>query len=915
MRLRGHALVIGHRRLTLKQSSVEAFRQMLDHANTVVPLGYARSAVRRRLNDERQLIGDLTRANRLLGSAAGGAWYIAHFPGKGLMLTSEVRQAPAASATDDAEAGSLPDLPDRLVGREEVSRQLVEKFVEHRLVSIVGPGGMGKTSLAVVLARHLARNLPDGVHFIDLAKHASVETAARELAITLGIEQWAGDPLGSLAHWLRAKRMLILLDGCEAAIDAAAMLAEALASPGVLILATSREPLAAAGEWVHRIQPLPSPPASDALPAWLAETYPALQLFAKVAGATAGARRLRPQDIAIASGICRRLDGNPLAIRLAASRVESLGVQGVADQLDRKMLEWEAGAAEQPRHRSLEAVLDWSFQLLSPAQQAVFRALAPFRAQFDLDAASAVGGREDQDVASVVLDLVAKSLLMPQNQSGDVSYRLLDTTRAYAERALELSPPAEQAACRRRHASFLARLLVAAEREWDTSKGDSWRRKYSSWVEDVRAALGWAFSDAGDREAGVELAVASLALADQSGLMVDFGRFAGLALDELQTLLPRRQDLELKLSTFPVFNQLAGLNAKPDQLAQLERAVELGQTASSAQAQMGGILGLWSNCFQVGDYRGALEWTNRMRSLGETHADAVADLTARRTRAQVQHFLGDHAAARATALRICSQAQLKLPLAYTPSPVSLNVSMRILLARTHWIEGDVDQAWTVVDDCVRFAEDDPPISISQALGVAAIPLAFWCGRWDDCRRWIDRLEQLALRLSYEYWILWCGLYTALLDLADPAEPVPASVLEKMQPRSQTKFRDQAGTLRAAALNADTLGRVVRGEVGWCGPEVYRLEAERAMQIGSAAALGQARSLIDNALGLARTQGALAWELRAAMSGARLEQRLGEATGAAQVLASVRDRFRAGLDTPDLRLADHMLGRRPDRGRA
>jgi hypothetical protein len=312
---------------------------------------------------------------------------------------------------------------------------------------------------------------------------------------------------------------------------------------------------------------------------------------------------------------------------------------------------------------------------------------------------------------------------------------------------------------------------------------------------------------------------------------------------------------------------------------------------------------VWSYHFQLGDYPGTLPWCASMQALAAAHADPVADLTARRTRAQTAHFLGDHASARVLALAICAQPNTRIPLSYTPSPVSPDVSMRILLARIHWIEGRADRARRTIDDCLELAQHDAPQALCQALGTAAIPVALWSGWLDIAQAWLAQLVEHAGRYNYLYWQQWGGLFQALL--AQQGRPLPRAALAVLQPAQQTKFRDHIGTFDAACLSDDALVRVEAGLVGWCAPEVLRLHAERAMAAGDPAT---AAVHVEQALQLARSQGALAWELRAAMTAARLSAHAGDPAPGLQRLAAIYDRFDEGFSTRDLQAAARLLGR-------
>ncbi|HEY4081502.1 MAG TPA: NB-ARC domain-containing protein [Burkholderiaceae bacterium] len=807
---------------------------------------------------------------------------------------------------------SLPELAAPLIGRSEAIEALKSSFAQHRLVSIVGPGGMGKTSLAIAVARELTAGMSDGVHFVDLARHASAGAMAQQLAVTLGLEASPGDALPALLAMLRGMQTLIVLDGCEVAIDAAAELVEAIieASPQSSLLTTGREALNAADEWVHPIEPLACPPEA-ALPLWLLSGYPALQLFTKVAGASDPAFRLSAEQALAAGAICRRLDGNPLAITLAASHVQSLGLDGVAAQIDRAVLDWCAsspapGQADPPsRHQSLEAVLDWSFHLLSADERRVFCSLATFRANFDLDAAVAVAGGARAEAASLVLDLLSKSLLTMQNIGGEVCYRFLDTTRSYAERALTHLPAAEIAACRLRHADCLIRLLQASERQWDLMVLSAWRRRYGAWADDVRAALSWAYAEGGNIDAGVRLTLAAMPMADQTNLIVDYLQHARRALTEVQAMNPRRPELEMRLYTAPIIRQMGEALSQAQVLDMLTKASDLGRDVGTVQAQLGGLLALWSRAFQTGGYRESVQRTLQMQDLADAHGDPVADITAMRTRAQNRHFLGDHTGAKALALRICALRDLKLPLAYMPSPVSMAVSMRIVLARIHWLEGHAEQAWEVANEGLRLAEDDHPMGVCQTLALTHIPLAIWCGRREEGERAVEALAQMARRYAHAYWGQWADVLGLILR-GDEAQ-MPEHMRQDLLSADHVLLRDHLVTMQAGELAHDSLERVNLGEVGWCAPEALRMEAERLGLAGGERGLLQARSLLERSLRLARSQGALAWELRTAMSALRLEQGVGDVAAAMRQLAAVRARFIEGLDTRDLRETDRLLG--------
>jgi predicted ATPase len=897
LRLRDDWLLAGEHRLRLTEACANVIRQLLQRPNALLATSEGEEA-------PEEVLEQLGALNVYLEAAAPGRWFIAHLPGQGLMLITRSTEATASSRASSTRP--LPDLPATFVGRDELARNLEAALQQRRLVSVVGPGGMGKTTVAVAVARRLAPSLPDGVCFLDLAKLSSGERLGAELATALGIESPKGEDFDPLKSFLRDKHMLIVLDSCETVVDAAAKLAEELlaSAPQVLLLVTSREPLQANGEWVHRLPPLTSPPEEASLPTWLAMTYPAMQLFCRIAEDRQTKVAVTQETLELMATVCRKLDGSPLAIALAASHVPRLGLRGIAEQVGRRMLTLPSMAGAAGRHQTLEAVLDWSYQLLLEPEKRAFCSLATFRGGFDLEAAVDVVNAENRAAAlSTILDLVSKSLLMPLQVGDAVLYRMPDMTREFAEGQLQKVDCAEYRAARQRHALYLIRMLALGDRQWNSMGRAEWRRRFGAWVEDVRHALRWAFSEDGDALVAIELTAGSWALAEQTALFADYDGFAGHALNAVQSLDPPRPDLAVRLYIIPCINQYRWLNNDVRQFATLSKAVEIGQNVGTADAQLGSLLATWALSFQLGDYPATLPWCATMQALADDHADAIVELTARRTRAQTLHFLGDHARARTIALALCAHPNTRIPLSYTPSPVSTDVSMRILLARIQWIEGHADQARRTLDECLELARHDAPQSLCQVLGVAAIPVALWSGWGDACQSWVAQLVEQAGRYDYLYWQHWGGLYQALL--AQDGRCLPETVLVVLQPANQTKFRDHIGTFNAAYLSGDALARVEAGSVGWCAPEVLRIQAEREMAAGS---LGTAATYLERSMKLARAQGALAWELRAAMTALQLSQLTGNRVHGRRVLASVYDRFAEGFATRDLRGARRLLER-------
>lgn len=375
-----------------------------------------------------RLRADVATLRRALGDGEDGGRYIVNVLGRGYAFVAAVRRAPPGFGRA---APGLPADAGPLVGRDEALACLDRLVRERRLVSVVGAGGLGKSALALAVARRAGPCFPDGVAYLDLAPLSDGALLAGALAGALGLAPGASWP--ALAAFLARRRQLIVLDNCGHLADPAALLAEALldAAPQLHLLATSREALCLRAEWVHRLAPLGLP-------------GPALELFALRYGA-GGAASLDPASRARAALLCRQLDGNPLLIGLAAARARAVGIAGLAECAD-ALFELDGGGPELGRHRSPDALLDWSCRLLAPNQRTVLRRLAAFCQPFTLEQAIRACACPRIDAGAVVeaiLALGARSLVEVELDDGPdgVRYRLSNATRRYAGRRLAPDDP------------------------------------------------------------------------------------------------------------------------------------------------------------------------------------------------------------------------------------------------------------------------------------------------------------------------------------------------------------------------------------------------------------------------------------------------------------------------------------------
>ena len=468
-----------------------------------------------RFVEEANLKIQVSALRRALGDGQGGNRYILTVPGRGYEFVASVRRTeepPVATPPGGTNAGrhNLPAAVTRMIGRDETLAALISRLSLKRLVTIVGPGGIGKTTLALAVAEAMLSAYEHGVWFIDLAPLTDPRRVPSTVAAALDFETHAADPLPSLVDSLRDSRMLLVLDNCEHVIEAAAELTATFlrSTSGISILATSRERLAVAGEREHRLRPLATPSPSPVLTAADALSFPAVQLFLERVSTVIHDFALTDADAPFVVDICRRLDGLPLAIELAAARVEVLGIQGLAARLDNGLQLLRARQrTAMPRHQTIRAVLDWSYGLLSEDEKRLFRRIGVFSNSFSIEAVEKVAiDALQHGVVEPITNLVAKSLLTADIGGAKPRFRLAETTRAYALEKLLESGEREQIA--RRHAQYYCDLFARAEAEWEV-------RPTAEWLEDrppastICTALDWAFLPRGDISIGIAHTAAS----------------------------------------------------------------------------------------------------------------------------------------------------------------------------------------------------------------------------------------------------------------------------------------------------------------------------------------------------------------------------------------------------------------------
>lgn len=400
----------------------------------------------------------------------------------------------------DALPNNLPLQLTTFVGRDDEIERVKVLLDAHRLVTLVGTGGVGKSRLALQIGADVLEHYEDGVWFIELAPLSDGTLILNELAPLFGV-QAGGERslLDALLAALRPKRALLIVDNCEHLVDPAAGIIEKIlrGCPNVRVLATSREALKIAGETVHRVSSL--------------EENAAIALFADRANAASDSFELTPANTATVAKICRRLDGIALAIELAAARVRALDVEELFARLDERFRILTGGSRSAlPRQQTMRALIDWSYDLLTAQEQALLRRVSVFSGGFTLEAATAICSDDDLqswELLDYVTSLVDKSLVaveLGDNPAGSkLRYRLLESTRQYASEKLTVS--GERDRLRRMHAEYFLEFAERQDLEWSRTPTQAWNARVQAEIDNLRAAIDWALADKQDVQIGARI--------------------------------------------------------------------------------------------------------------------------------------------------------------------------------------------------------------------------------------------------------------------------------------------------------------------------------------------------------------------------------------------------------------------------
>ena len=876
--------------------------------------------------EEGSLRVHLSALRKALGDGQFGTRCIENVQGRGYRFVAPIKRQADDQDLGNASSGvsNLPPSLSRMIGRDHSVRDIRTLLESHRLTTILGAGGIGKTTVAVAVGHAALADFRGQVFFVDLSVVQDKERVVGAIAAAIGLDPQFVDPEEALLRSLSQRKALIVLDGCEHLVRTVAEIADGVfrRAPGIGMLATSREALQVADEHVFRLRPLDYPPGQPGQAAAEVLSYPAARLFVDRIEARANDFRLSDNDAPIVAEICRKLDGIALAIELAAGRAAIFGVRDTAARLGSRLDLLKFGRrTANPRHQTLRATLDWSHDQLSGGERVVLRRVAIFAGHFTLEAAIAVAAEDGMDepaVADAVGSLAEKSLIGVRIDSGGTFYRLLDTTRSYALE--KLAAGGEHEAIAARHADFLIELLESNRINlFELGGSDPLADSARDCLGNLRAALEWSFGPAGTDRIALRLAAASAQLFLAMSLLLECRSWMEKAISRMTADCDARQQMEIHASLALSLMFTEGNSERVRDA--FDTALRLAKEREDAYQQLRLLSGLSMYCHRRIDVAQSLELALRgeavARKTGSPDDMAIAS-----------SMLGAAYYMRAEQRRAQSHLERALQSAppfrrfdATQYLFDLRTTSLFNLTRSYWFTGNLDRAV----GCARItieeaARSDHPIALSRAL-ILTMPLYFWVDDLQQVGKNLSRLELIvekhSLMPSRAVALGLRGQYLIRTGYAtDGIEHLRDSLAKLALQRYEMLATDFVSEL---AVNLALQGK--RGEA------LTLLDSSIATQVKSGRplhlpALFLAKGLafasghlpdirsveecLREAMRLARQQSALSFELRAGLELARVWIGRGEVQRAHDLVAPIYSQFSEGFATPDLIVARKMI---------
>ena len=836
---------------------------------------------------------------------------------------SEQVSSDAQSGTvwDPATANSnLPTPTTRVVGRRESIELIIENLKTARVVSIVGAGGIGKTTVALAVAEEAIESFKDGVWLVDFARLKESSLVPNTIAAATGLVVHSSNVMPALRRFLRNRETLLVLDNCEHMTDTigscvAQILEEA---PRVRVLTTSRAPLRLPDEQVHRLPGLSTPRVSSDLTAKDALTFAAIELFTERARDRLESFSLSDTDAPAVADICRNLDGIALAIELAAMRIDVFGVRGLQKQLDDRFRLLGERRAGLERHRTLAATLDWSYGLLPAREATLLRVVSVFAGVFSRDDASAVSNVSHAEAATCLSELAAQSLLSVDTDAENSTYRPLETTRAYCLEKLLAN--GEDAAIRLRHAVHIGEVIQTAATELSQRPAREWGAVYGRYLDDLRAALAWAGAAPSRRALLIRLTSCGTVLWNHFSLTAESRDHLSRAVSELREAGSVGSAVEMNLQHALAGAILYTRGIVSEAKQAMDRARDIAVLQRNTEVHLSCLRMIGTYELFSGDNETGIRTLETFVSMataddpsavaeGETHLGCgemfIGRLDSARQRLERLYGRGLQDLDDATSLRFF----------YNNS-----VNVMIVLSQVQWLTGSPGAAEQTAAMVVEYGLETHH-ELSLSIGLAFICLVFfWAGRDEECRRYAAMLDELVEKHGIVTWRPVANFCRgALASLHEETRSQGIEILEfavaecraighiarlpyYMAVLAEALTKD-GRIAEAETTIADALALASKNNDNWSLPELLRI---RALVHASQGERREQEAALVKSIELAQRLGASSWRLRAASDLARLWQTQSRTLEAKHLLQPVFDGFTDGFETRDLSSAAKLL---------
>jgi predicted ATPase/DNA-binding winged helix-turn-helix (wHTH) protein len=876
--------------------------------------------------EEGSLRVHLSALRKALGEGQFGNKYIANVQGRGYCFAAPVRREAAEPDKADtfSKSSNLPPTLGRMIGRDDAVLEIRARFRTERLITVLGAGGIGKTTGALAAGHAALADFAAAVFFVDLSAVRDREQVVGAIASAIGIDLQFADTENALFSYLRFRKALIILDSCEHLIGKTSEVIDCIfrRASGIYLLATSREALQIAGEGVLRLHPRDYPPEQPRPTAVQVLSYPAVQLFVERVSARGGEFSLSDEEAPIVAEICRKLDGIALAIELAAGRAAVFGVKDTAARQGCRLDLLKFGRrTANPRHQTLRAALDWSHDHLSEVERIVLRRVAIFIGHFTLEAALAAAEEEGigkSDVADAMRNLVDKSLIGARVDSRGTFYRLLDTTRSYALEKLATSGEHDSIAAR--HASFATALLEAGSVDLvDLRASKPMTDTVRDYLGNVRAALEWSFGSNGNDRAAIRLTAAASQLFLAMSLLLECRNWMEKAIDRMAPDCDPRHQAEVYASLALSLMFTDGNSEKVHDA--FRSALTFAERCEDGSQQLRLLSGLSMYFHRIIDTVGALELALRSetvaRKTGSPEDAALADSML----GAAYYIRGDHLRAQEHLGRALHGAPRHRQFNAVQYLFDLRTLSLICLTRSHWFTGDLDRAASYAEMTIEETErSHHPIALCRALKLT-MPFYFWIDDLQQVEQNLSRLDftaekyslapfrAVALGLKGQLSIRVGRTMDGIRHLRDGLEKLRGLRYEMLRAdfisELAVSLARRNERMEALTLVDESIAAQFKVNRPLHLPALF-LAKGLVFMSGDVSESRSAQPCFEQAMTQARQQSAVSFELRAGLEMARMWIGRGEHQRVGDLIRPIYSRFSDGFATPDLISAKTML---------